>query len=99
MEKKRTKVPDSATKLKLRITVDAHGGEGGHREFAATRDIIGQHHWWTEMKQNTREFTQSFIHSIVSQNGERVSRPLGSTLHCERPNKVVHLDFRYMKPE
>lgn len=96
--KKRIWIPASVTKLKLRIAVDADCGERGHRAFAATIYIISQNYWWTEMKQNIREFTQSCTHCIVSRNGEQVPCPLGSALHGERPNDVVNFDVPYMGP-
>lgn len=91
-------IPSIATNVKLRIEVEAHCGERGHKAFAATLHTISSEYWWPEMKQDIREFTQSCIHCIISRNGERIPRPLASALHGENPNEVIHADFLYMRP-
>lgn len=50
------------------------------------------------MKEDVRECTKSYIHNIISRNGERITRPLSIALHGERPNKVIYADFLYMGP-
>lgn len=92
----RTWIPDDAKTLKLRITVEAHRGERGHQAYDANLETVTQSYWWTNVKKDIREFTQSFIHCIVSRTGERTARPLASALHGSKPNKVVHVDFLYM---
>ena len=36
------------------------------------------------------------MHCLVSRTGEIVTRPLGTALHGQRPNEVVHCDYLYM---
>lgn len=50
------------------------------------------------MKKDSKEFIQSCIYRIISRNGERISRPLATALHGEKPNEVIHADFLYMGP-
>lgn len=91
-------IPEEASDLKLRITIDAHCGERGHRAYDATLETITQSYWWADFKADVRKFTQSCIHCIVSRTGERIPRPLASALHGEKLNEVVHADFLYMGP-
>lgn len=91
-------VPSGANDLKLRIAVEAHCGERGHRAYDVTLEVIQRTYWWPEIKEDIKEFIQSCIHCIISRNGERIPRPLSTALHGERPNEVVHADFLYMGP-
>lgn len=91
-------IPDEARELKLRIAVEAHCGERGHRAYEATLDIIAETYWWNDLQRDVREFTQSCIHCIVSRTGERVPLPLAEELHGSKPNEVVHADLLYMGP-
>lgn len=91
-------IPEKAKDLKLRIVVEAHCGERGHRAHASTLEVISSQYWWTGLKEDVREFTQACIHCIVSRNGERIPRPLSTALHGERPDEVVHANFLNMGP-
>lgn len=91
-------IPDEATNLKLRIVVEGHCGERGHRAYEATLEAIKETYWWSNIKQDVREFTQACIHCIISRNGERIPRPLATAIHGEKPNEVIHMDFLYMGP-
>lgn len=55
-------------------------------------------YWREDLKVDFKEFIQSCIHFILSQNGERVPRPLSTALHGERPNDFEHANFIYMGP-
>lgn len=62
----------------------------GQSTFTATSDTIEEMFWWTDMKEDIREFTQSSIHCIFSSIVDRVPRLLLTAQHGDRPDEVVH---------
>lgn len=82
-EQQRIRMPAEAADLKLRIAVEAHCRERGHRAFGATLEIVHKMFWWLEVNQKIKEFTQACVHCIISRNGERIQRPLSTALHGE----------------
>lgn len=91
-------IPNEANDLKLRIVIDAHCGDRGHRAYDSTLEVVKRTNWWTEMKGDVEEFTQVCIHCITSRNGVKIPRPLAAALHGEKPNEMVYSDFLYMGP-
>lgn len=91
-------IPDDATNLKLRTTVEAHCGERGHCDYDATIAIVTQSYWWTEVKEDVREFTQSCIHCTMSRTVERILRPLSNALHGSKFKEVERAIFLYIGP-
>lgn len=65
-------IPTEANDVKLRIIVEAHCGDQGHRAYDATLEIVQHTYWWTEMKCDVKEFIQACIHCIISRNGDRI---------------------------
>lgn len=48
------------------------------------------------LTKEVKEFTQGCINCIIYRAGERIPRPLATSLHGQKPNEVVHMDFLYM---
>lgn len=58
-------MPEKTEELKLRIIVEAHCGERGHRVHASTLKVISSQCWWTGLKEDVREFIQTCIHCLL----------------------------------
>lgn len=48
------------------------------------------------VEQKVKEPRPVCIRHIISRNSERMTQPLGSTLHVKKSNKLSHMDFLYM---
>lgn len=48
------------------------------------------------MKGDIAAFVKSCIHCLVTRTGEVAPRPLGTQLHGQRPNEVLHVDYQFM---
>ena len=70
----------------------------GHRGAEATEIIIRGHFTWQTLTQDCKDFVDCCIHCIVSRTGQKIPRPLATTLHGSRPNEVVHSDYLYLGP-
>lgn len=91
-------ISEEPNNLKLRMAVEAHCRERGHKAYAVVMDIISKTYWWIEMKQEIGEFTQPCIHCIVLRNGKRIPHPSSTALHDEKPNDLIYEDFLYLGP-
>ena len=89
-------IPDDNLELKLKILTISHGGVAGHRGKEVTESVIREAFWWKSLTKDVNAFVEVCLHCMVSRGGERVPRPLGSSLHGEVPNEVVHMDFLFM---
>lgn len=87
-----------ALNLKLRISVEAHGGEWGHGVQDATLDVINRGYWWRDRKQGIEEFTQAGTHCIMSLKEEGIPRPMSTVINREEQKELVHTDFLHMEP-
>jgi hypothetical protein len=88
-------VPDEASELQLRLLVVAHFSVGGHRGAKVTADIVKRKFWWSTIDEDVKLFVEKCLH-CASASGEWVHRPLGETLHAEKPNELLHFDYIYM---
>ena len=48
------------------------------------------------MEEHVTEFVNHCLHCMDSKAGEKVTRPLGETMHSTRPGEVVHFDYLYV---
>lgn len=58
-------ISDKAVNMKLRIAMEAHCEERGHRGFDTTLGLVERTHWLDEMEQDITKFAQSCIHYII----------------------------------
>lgn len=91
-------LPDGAVELQLKVMVASHCGQMGHRGATATTSIVKESFWWRNMARDISELIKGCLHCMVTRTGSMVPRPLGSALHGNRPNEVVHMDYLYMGP-
>ena len=91
-------IPPDASEMKLKLILIAHCGTRGHRGVEATTMILCESFIWKDMKADIQAFIDGCIHCMVSRNGAKIPRPLGSALHATRPNEVLHFDFLFMGP-
>lgn len=89
-------IPEEKYDLKLKIMVASHCGQMGHRGRDATESALRENFVWTGMTDDMQEFIKNCIHCITTRTGEIVPRPLGTQIHGEKPNEVLHADFLYM---
>jgi hypothetical protein len=50
---------------------------------------------WTTLAQDVGAFVRAYLHCLCV-DGEMVPSPLGSALHAEKPNELIHLDWLSM---
>lgn len=91
-------LPPSEHILQMQVMIMAHCGISGHRGVAATTSIAMEQYIWSTMKSDCREFVQQCLHCMTAASGEKIPRPLSSTVHGSRPNEVIHFDYLYMGP-
>ena len=84
-------VPDQAVDLQQRLCVIAHQGAAGHRRIAATTKSVADKFVWATLAQDVATFARACLHCLHV-DGEMVPRPLGSALHAEKPNELIHFD-------
>ena len=91
-------IPDNDSDLQLKVIVASHCGACGHRAIGATESIIRESFDWSTLHEDVSTFVKGCLHCLVSQSGEIVPRPLGTALHVQQTNEVVHLDYLFMGP-
>eukprot|EP00171_Calliarthron_tuberculosum_P001128 IDg1128t1 len=91
-------IPCEDLELQMKILVSGHTGIGGHRGKRATESAIRENFFWKDMATDIDLFVRHCIHCVVSRTGETIPRPLGSALHGQYPNDVLHCDYLYVGP-
>ncbi|ETV82186.1 hypothetical protein H257_04897 [Aphanomyces astaci] len=88
-------IPDGAVDLQKRICVMAHQGASGHRRIAATTKSVYDKFMWKTLSTDVEAFVRACLHCLCI-DGEMIPRPLGSALHVEKPNELIHFDWLSM---
>ena len=96
MLNKRIWIPNSDQNLQLKILVASHCGAIRHRGVTATISVLLEQFYWKSMKRDAEQLVKGCLHCIATRTGSVIPRPLAHSLHGERPNEVVHLDYLYM---
>lgn len=68
----------------------------GHQGCDATRSIILESFWWSTVEKDVEQLIRGCFHCVVTRTGQGVPQPLGSAIHGERPNEVLHMDFLFL---
>lgn len=76
--------------------MEGYCGKAGSRGKTVTRDVICAIFEWDGRRKDIGEFTEEFIHCIVSRLAEKMPRPLAMALYGKKPKEIVHLDSLYM---
>ncbi|ETV95908.1 hypothetical protein H310_10573 [Aphanomyces invadans] len=88
-------VQDGAVDLQQRLCVIAHQGAAGHRRIATTTKSVSDVFIWTTLAQDVDTFVRACL-QCLQVDGDVVPRPLGSALHAEKPNELIHFDWLSM---
>ncbi|KAF0731194.1 hypothetical protein Ae201684_011457 [Aphanomyces euteiches] len=88
-------IPPTATDLQQRICIIVHQGTAGHRRIEATTKAVSDIFTWATLDADVKAFVQACIHCL-SVDGAIVPRPLGSALHAEKPQELIHFDWLSM---
>lgn len=91
-----TWIPENALELKLRLLTIAHAGNAGHRGADSTWDALRKEFTWADQREDVRNFVSSCLLCLLSNSGNKVPRPLSSTLHASRPNEIIHFDYLFL---
>jgi len=60
--------------------------------------VLGKRYVWTNMGQDVTRFCHQCYQCQKSAAGKLVPVPMGSQVHAEAPNEVLHFDFLHMGP-
>jgi Integrase zinc binding domain len=77
--------------------VAAQMGATGHRASSATFKAMSDYFTWKGLKEDC-EFCRSCLHCLATNAGPTIPRPMGSALHCDVPNGLLHFDYCWMGP-
>jgi len=80
----------------MRILIAAHCGMAGHRAKTTTTSSIEKDYYWDSLELDTETFCETCIHCLCTDSRIKIPRPLGSALHADKPNEVIHFDFCYI---
>ena len=84
--------------LQLRALIHAHTGISGHRGLDATiQNLRGV--FWPTMTDDAKKFIGDCLACVDSRCGSKIPRPYAGTIHGNKPNHVVHMDFLYIEIE
>jgi len=89
-------IPNDCVELKLRLLTIAHAGAAGHRGADPTWHALREEFTWTDLRDDVRSFVSSCLLCVLSKSGNKVPRPLSTTLHATKPNEVIHFDYLYL---
>ncbi len=67
-----------------------------HRGIDTTIQNISDHFSWMSMNADITAFCLSCLHCAGSTSSKVVPRPMGHTLHAEKPNELLHFDYLHM---
>jgi hypothetical protein len=91
-------IPDEDYALRMRLTVIAHAGlGGGHFGQQLTLRILQEKFVRSHMKTDVQKLVGCCLHCLPTLGGTRIPRPLGSALHGNCVNEVIHFDFLYIQ--
>ena len=91
-------VPKDDETLRLRVLVAAHAGLSGHRGIRVSTNVLKSHFYWKSLTKDMETFCRSCIHCMLSSSSEVMPRPLGHSLHAEKPNQLLHFYYWYIGP-
>lgn len=91
-------IPKEYEQLRLRVIIAGHTGRGGHRGIEATKLLISSHFYWQGMSSDITTFVKSCLHCLCTATGKTIPRPLGHSMHADKPNKILHFDFCSIGP-
>ena len=82
--------------MKLRLITIAHAGSAGHRGADSTLNALSERFTWTDLRDDIRTFVSSCLLCVLAKSGNKIPRPLSTTLHATKPNEVIHFDYLFL---
>jgi Integrase zinc binding domain len=89
-------IPERAVELELCLCVEAQCRSAGHRAYEATLGAIKEYVVWTTMAKDVKVFVQKCLHCVATIPGDNVPRSLGTQLHANTNNEILHSDFLHI---
>lgn len=86
-------IPRTDASLRLRLLVIAHHDTAGHRGMQSTTNSLTTEFFWEGLRQDVEDFCRKCLFCLQKQGGRVVPRPLGTQMHADGPNQVLHLDY------
>ena len=92
-------IPSADKSLRIRLVVIAHGApSGGHYGITLTISTLSRPFFWLELAEDVGKLVANCLHCLPTQGGQRIPRPLGTQIHGQKPNQVLHFDYVYIHP-
>ena len=86
--------------MMARICVIAHAGtNGGHCGQNVTTQRVMEYFHWHNIRKDVTRLCSGCIHCLPIRGGNRIPRPLGTQLHGDHRNHVVHWDVLHIAGE
>ena len=71
---------------------------GGHYGITLTISTLSRRLFWLELAEDVGKLVANCLHCLPTQGGQRIPRPLGTQIHGQKPNQVLHFDYVYIYP-
>jgi RNase H-like domain found in reverse transcriptase/Integrase zinc binding domain len=92
----RVYVPRSAVDVKLRLLIVTHCGRAGQKPYEETKRKVLDTFVWDGLTEDVEIFVWECIHCQSTNGPHRIPRPWMQTLHAEKPNQLLHVDFLFV---
>lgn len=90
------RISDEAIGIKLRLLRTAHAGNSAHRGADPRWHALRKELTWNDQGDDSRSFVFSWFLCVLSKSGNKIPRPLSTTLHGTEPNEVIHFGYLFM---
>ena len=92
-------IPSADKSLRIRLVVIAHAAPcGSHYGITLTISTSSRRFFWLELAEDVGKLVANCLHCLPTQGGQKIPRPLGTQIHGQRPNQVLHFDYVYIYP-
>lgn len=90
-------IPEREKRLKWRIVIAVHAGLAGHRGPIPTIKKLTGRFYWKNRDKDVRSFTSSCLHCLNAGSNSIVRRPIGHSVHADKPNEMIHFGYCYLR--
>lgn len=86
-------IPEEEDELMTRLLITTQFGAAGHRGTNATQVVLKEYCYWRNPPTSVQRFCKLCLHCLHTRGGKTEPRPLGTQMHADKPNRMLHFDF------